>query len=105
MEHSVEYQIFIGCSDPQLNSELVDETELRAIVTSFFKRNEVDFTVLSAKGGYLTKAGWFITENTLCIDIIGSSDMDIIKLARSLSSYMNQECSLVIRNAVQVSYQ
>ena len=46
-----------------------------------------------------------MTENTLCISIVGSSDLAIIKLAKSLSMYMNQEYSLVVKKDVQMSFQ
>ena len=105
MNNNVEYQIYIGCRDNQLRDrELVSEDELRDMVSSFFERNEIDFSIFSAKGGYLHENGWFVTENTLCINIIGSSDTDIIKLAKNLSMYMNQEYSMVVRSYIQTKF-
>lgn len=104
MKDNVEYQIFIGCSDSQLQDEVVPERELREMVTQFFERNEIDFSMLSARGGYLHEDGRFTTEDTLIVDIIGAADLDIIRLARSLSMLMNQESSLVVRNPLKTEF-
>ena len=105
MNSNVEYQIYIGCTDNQLrDKEIVSEDELRDMVSSFFERNKIDFSIFSAKGGYLHNDGWFVTENTLCISIIGSSDEAIIKLARNLSMFMNQENSMVVKKNIQTKF-
>ena len=105
MNDNVEYQIYIGCMDNQLrDQEVVSEDELRDMVSSFFERNKIDFSIFSAKGGYLHDDGWFVIENTLCISIIGSSDTDIIKLAKNLSMYMNQEYSMVVKQDIQTKF-
>ena len=101
MKNSVEYQIFIGCGDYDLQEEIVSEDELREMVTRFFMRKEIDYSMFSVKGGYLREDGRFISENTLCISIIESDEMDIVRLARSLSMYMNQEASLVVKDVVK----
>ena len=105
MNNNVEYQIFIGCKDNQLrDQEIVSEDELRDIVSSFFKRKKIDFSIFSVKGGYLHDDGWFMTENTLCISIIGSSDAAIIKLAKNLSMFMNQEYSMIIKQNIHTKF-
>ncbi|MBQ6493628.1 MAG: hypothetical protein IJI92_07185 [Erysipelotrichaceae bacterium] len=104
MKDTTEYQIYIGCRDSQLKDEIVSEDELREMVVQFFRRKEIDFSMFSAKGGYLHEDGRFISENSLCINIIGSYDLDIIKLARSLSMYMNQECSLVVKDSIKAEF-
>ena len=101
MKNSIEYQIFIGCNDPQLNDELIKDHELKEMVARFFARKHIDFSILSAKGGYLYESGWYELENSLCISIIGTQNLDILKLARSLSMYMNQKCSLIIKTPLQ----
>ncbi|MBP5288391.1 MAG: hypothetical protein J6Z79_00775 [Clostridia bacterium] len=101
MENNIEYQIMIGCNDPQRQDEIVNERELKEILSLFFTRNKIDFSILDAKGGYLHEDGRFIAENTLCVNIIGASDLDIFKLAKNLSMFMNQECVLIVRNALK----
>ena len=103
MQNSIEFQLFIGCTDPQTLEEVVTEKELKKMVCKFFERNETDFSMFSAKGGYLHKNGSFIIENTLCINIIAASDLDIFRLAKNLSMYMNQECSLIIKTPLKTS--
>ncbi|MBR4610704.1 MAG: hypothetical protein K6A70_03830 [Erysipelotrichaceae bacterium] len=105
MENNIEYQIFIGCTDPQSNSEEINEDELREMVVSFFKRKQIDFSLYSVKGGYLYKTGKYVIENSLCINIIGQEEINIIQLAKSLSMYMNQECSLITKNYLKTSFQ
>ncbi|MBE6997955.1 MAG: hypothetical protein E7427_07280 [Ruminococcaceae bacterium] len=104
MDDAFEYQIYIGCHDRHTRGELVKEQELREMVVSFFRRKKIDFSVLSAKGGYRHDDGSFVVENTLCIDIIGALEMDIIGLARSLSMFMNQENVLVTRSPLKRSF-
>ena len=104
MDDAFEYQIYIGCHDRHTRGELVKEQELREMVVSFFRRKKVDFSVLSAKGGYRFGDGSVVVEDTLCIDIIGALEMDIIGLARSLSMFMNQENVLVTRSPLKRSF-
>ena len=104
MKDTTEYQIYIGCRDSQLQDEIISEEELREMVLQFFGRKKIDFSMFSTKGGYLHQDGTFIIENTLCINIIGSYDLDIIKLAKSLSMYMNQECSLVVKDCIKAEF-
>ena len=100
MDGTFEYMIYIGLSDAQLRNQIVTEQELRETVAGFFVRNRTGFSMLSAKGGYLHKDGWYISENTLCIHIIGAEESDILRLAKNLSMYMNQESALVTRTPV-----
>lgn len=104
MQDSIEYQIFIGCTDSQTHEEVVAESELKELVSLFFERNKISFSMFSVQGGYRHKYGGFIAENSLCINIIGTLDLDICKLAKNLSMYMNQECSLITRNALKTTF-
>lgn len=104
MEDTIEYQIFVGCNDLQLRYEVVKEKELRELLMQFFQRKRVDFSILSAQGGYCYESGEFILENTLCINIIGSPELDIIALAKSISMYMNQEHVLITRHCLKSEF-
>ena len=104
MKENMEYQIYIGCNDSQLRDELVSENELKEMVVSFFKKYEVDFSMYSAKGGYLHEDGSFVSENSLCVNIVGARDLDIIRLAKSLSMFMNQECSLIVKDEIKTEF-
>ena len=104
MKDNTEYQIFIGCHDSQLQEEYVSEDELKEMVVQFFERKKINYSMFSAKGGYLHKDGRFISENSICINIIGSYDLDIIKLAKNLSMYMNQECSLIVKDCIKADF-
>lgn len=103
-KENTEYQIYIGYKDSHSFEEDVSIDELRDMLAQFFRRKEMDFSMYTAKGGYLYADGTFDTEDTLCINIIGSSDMDIIRLAKNLSMFMNQECSLVIKELVKSDF-
>ncbi len=46
MQQSVEYQIFIGLNDAQVYEEVVNEKELVEMVSSFFEREKIDFSML-----------------------------------------------------------
>ena len=104
MKNNTEYQIFIGCHDSQIQGELVNDDELKEMVVEFFKRKKIDFSIFDVKGGYLHEDGRFVSENSLCINIIGSHDLDIIKLAKGLSMYMNQECSLIVKDLIKADF-
>lgn len=103
-KENTEYQIYLGCSDSQLDDEIVNEDELKKTVISFFSRKEIGFSIYSAKGGYIKENGEFVSENSLCINIIGDSSLDIVSLARNLSMFMNQECALVVKGVVKEIY-
>ena len=104
LQETIEYQVFIGCQDPQGRDETVVREELADLVTQYFARREIGFSILNAHGGHQYEDGEFITENTLCINVVGDTDLDIVKLAGSLAMYMNQECSLIVRNALKREY-
>ena len=104
MKNNTEYQIFIGCHDPQLHDEIVSWHELMEMVGSYFRKKEIDFSMHRAHGGYIHKNGSFVSENSLCINIIGAYDLDIISLAKNLSMFMNQECSLVVKNSIGADF-
>ena len=104
MNKSTEYQIYIGFQDSQHGRELISESELRTMISDFFKRNKTDFSILSAKGGYISNDGVFVSENSLCINIIGASEDKIIRLAKNLSMFMNQECSLIVKNIINADF-
>ena len=48
MQQSVEYQIFIGLNDAQVYEEVVNEKELVEIVSNYFERKEIDFSMFKA---------------------------------------------------------
>ena len=104
MKNNTEYQIFIGCHDSQLQDEIVSEHELMEVVGNYFRKKEIDFSMHRAHGGYIHKNGSFVSENSLCINIIGAYDLDIISLAKNLSMFMNQECSLVVKNSIDAVF-
>ena len=101
MKENTEYQIYIGCHDLRFKNELVGYEELKELIVKFFKKKEIGFSLYGAKGGYLHTDGTFIVENSLCINIIGSDDLNIKKLASALSMFMNQECTLVVKDVIR----
>ena len=60
MKNNTEFQIFIGCTDSQLNDEVIGLDELRETVTQFFRRKETGFSMYYAKGGFLHDDGRFV---------------------------------------------
>ena len=101
MADSVEYQIFIGCKDSQFQEEVVAEQELIRVITDYFERKRMDFSLMTMRGGYHYEGGWFDTEDTLCISIIGDSETDILRIAGSISMFMNQECTMVVKKPLK----
>lgn len=105
MRDNVEYQIFIGCNDVSLHDDVVNMETLSEMVVHFFTRKKIDFSLVPAKGGFLHENGWYDVEDTLCINIIGSPEVDIISLGKSLSMFMNQQCVLLVKNHLQTQFQ
>lgn len=101
LKKTTEFEIYIGCNDSQIQGEVVSREELEDLVVSFFDRYNIDFSLVQAEGGYLSEDGVFVLEDSLCISIIGDSDLDILGLTRSLSMYMNQETAMVVKNYVK----
>ena len=102
MKPSIEYQIFVGCDDPQIKSVCVNDDELTDLISNYFNRKKVDFSLLKSTGGYLYANGDYAIEKGVCISIIGAKEEDILKLSKSLSMYMNQEESLIVKNDLKV---
>ena len=101
---TTEYQIFIGCKDGQTHKELVTAEELRNMVSVFFEKRHIDFSMISLRGGYLYENDEFVIEDTLCIDIITDNEDEIKTLARDLSMFMNQKCMLIIKKELSAQY-
>lgn len=101
LKETTEFEIYIGCKDSQIQDEIVSREELEDIVVSFFERNNIDFSLVQTGGGYLNEDGVFVLEDSLCISIIGDSDLDILGLAKSLSMYMNQETAMVVKTSAK----
>ena len=104
MRDNVEYQIYIGCKDVCLHDEVVSKYALTEMVERFFESRKIDFSMVSAKGGFFHEDGWYDVEDTLCINIIGSSELDITKLGKTLSMFMNQDCVLIVKNRLQTEF-
>ena len=102
MKPSIEYQIFVGCDDPQIKSAYISDDELTDLISNFFFRKKVDFSLLKSTGGYLYADGEYAIENGVCISIIGAKEEEILKLSKSLSMYMNQEKLLIVKNDLKV---
>ncbi|MBQ0018190.1 MAG: hypothetical protein KBS63_03120 [Clostridiales bacterium] len=96
-----EYKIFVGCNDAQTHDEVVGGEELKVMIAQFFERNRIDFSIFNVTGGYLYEDGCFVTEDTLCVNFIGDSELDISRFAKSLSMYMNQELLMITRQPVR----
>ena len=104
MTDLIEYQIYIGYKDPQLGEEILSEKEITEVLSAYFERVKMGFSLLSLKGGYYYEDGWYDTENTLCISIIGDSETDILRITNAISMFMNQECSLVVKYPLKMKY-
>ena len=78
MNDNTEYHIYVGLRDSQFGGEIVTENELREMIAHFFSQKNISFSMYSAKGGYLHEDGRFVSENTLCINLIGAYDLDIL---------------------------
>ena len=104
MTDLVEYQILIGCKDPQLSEEIFDEKELTDMIFAYFERIQMNFSLSVIEGGYRYGNGWYATENTLCISIIGDAETKIIRIAKTLSMFLNQECALVVKRPLKMKY-
>ena len=101
MNQDVEYQIIVGCNDPYLNNEIVNDEELSKTIVGFFSKKETNFSLLRLNGGYSYESGNFVFENGVCVTIIGSDDEKIISLAKAFKMYMNQEAVLIVKNKLQ----
>lgn len=101
MNHDVEYQIIVGCNDPYLNNEFVNDEELSKTIVDFFSKKETNFSLLRLNGGYSYESSNYVFENGVCVTIIGSDDEKIISLAKAFKMYMNQEAVLIVKNKLQ----
>ena len=104
MNEIICYRIFLGYNDSQTKEQLVTEDELEQLVSAYFQKKKIGFTVSSGKGGYLYKDGKYILENIIIITLVGDQGIDIFRLAKNLSMYLNQEASLVMKHTVEKRY-
>lgn len=105
LQNTVQHQIMIGCNDSQTMEQVVGEEELLRMISSFFEKREIGFSVTVADGGYFYRNGTFSFEKTLIITLIGDQHFDIIQLSKALSMFMNQEHLLIVRSQKDVEYE
>ena len=104
MNEIICYRIFLGYNDSQTKEQLVTEDELEQLVSAYFQKKKICFTISSGKGGYLYKDGKYILENIVIITLVGDQGIDIFRLSKNLSMFLNQEASLVMKNTVEKRY-
>jgi len=80
------------------------EEELTNVVSSFFEKQQIDFSIVHGEGGFLYEDGDYVIERTMIITIIGKQNLDIMKLSEALSMFMNQECLMITRTYHDVEY-
>ena len=104
MTDLVEYQILIGCKDPHLADEIFNEQELTDWISKYFEKIQMNYSLSFIKGGYYYGNGWYATENTLCISIIGDVEAEVLRITKAFSMFLNQECSLVLKKPLKMKY-
>lgn len=104
MNNNVQYEINIGCNDQHNKEEIVNSSELLKIVNDYFLKKKINYSAQEVEGGYHHKDGVYMFEKTLCITVVGDQDFDIVKFAKGLSMYMNQECFMITKENILEEY-
>ena len=95
-----QYDILIGLKDKDTFEQLLSTGKFIEIVSNICEQNRVGFSIKKMNGGYITKNGKYIKENSLNLTLNGITEIQAIKIAQSLKELLNQECILVTKNEV-----
>ena len=98
------YQIMVGLNDKRTRRQEFSTEQFQKILSSVCKGYHVAFSVNDLHGGYFHDDGMFISENSLCLTLIGPSDEMVDEIAKDLCAFFRQESVLVTRDTVDCRF-
>lgn len=91
------YQIYIGLNDSVTRQQMHSTEIFQKIVCSVCKGYHVGFSVSELHGGYFHDDGTFVSENSLCLTLIGAADDMVDEIAKDICAFFHQESVLVTK--------
>lgn len=98
------YQIMVGLNDAQTRRQEFSTEQFQKILYNVCKGYHVAFSVSGLHGGYFHDDGMFVTENSLCLTLIGPDDRMVDEIAKDICAFFHQESVLVTRDTVECRF-
>lgn len=96
------YNLYIGLKDKDKLMQILTKEEFLTIVTSVCKDEQVEFSMGEVYGGYISKDGSYLLENSLKLTFTGISKEKVIDISKRLKLLLNQEDIFITSNDVEV---
>ena len=93
------HQIFIGLNDSVTRQQMFSTEIFQKIVCNVCKGYRVAFSVSDLHGGYFHDDGTFVSENSLCLTLIGADDGMVDEIAKDICAFFHQESVMVTKTA------
>lgn len=92
------YQVFVGLNDSSTKTQQFQTEKFQKVLCNVCKAYHIAFSVNELHGGYFHEDGSFVSENSLCLTLIGTEDDIVEEIARDVCTFFNQESVMVIRD-------
>ena len=103
-QNVVRHQIFIGLNDGDTKEQKYDTEKFRKILEDVCRGYKIAYSVAPMQGGYFHEGGMFVSENSLCLTLIGADDYIVNEIAKDVCAFFNQETVMVTRDTVDCSF-
>lgn len=98
------YQIFIGLNDGETKKQEFGTEQFRKILCNVCKNYRLAFSVSEMHGGYFHESGEFVSENSLCLTLIGADDAIVDEIAKDVCAFFRQESVMVTQDTIHCRF-
>lgn len=98
------HKIYVGLNDSESKSQKYATEFFSKILCNVCKGYQVAFSVSELHGGYFHDDRTFVSENSLCLTLIGAEDYMADEIAKDLCAFFHQESVMVLRDTVDCRF-
>lgn len=98
------HMIYIGLNDSESRKQKYSTELFLSILRNVCIGYRVAFSVSELRGGYFHNDKTFVSENSLCLMLIGTDDTMADEIAKDLCAFFHQESVMVLRDTVDCRF-
>lgn len=98
------HMIYVGLNDSESRVQKHPTEVFLRILRNVCIGYRVAFSVSELRGGYFHNDKSFVSENSLCLTLIGADDTMADEIAKDLCAFFHQESVMVLRDRVDCRF-
>ncbi|MDO4218499.1 MAG: hypothetical protein Q4C78_00700 [Synergistaceae bacterium] len=98
------HSIYVGLTDSDEVRQKNSTKELKALIDKTCRQYHVNYTMANTQGGFWKTDDYFMSENSLVINLIGADDAIIEEIASDVCVFLNQEFVMVVKDEVDCHF-